>query len=148
MFIAQSCLTLCYPVDCSLPGSSIHGILQARILEWVAIPLSRGSFWLGDWTSVSCIAGRFFTIWATREAQEDELAALARKWTQASWAAGENSTAEPPMHFCWTYEQTGLKNLLLEHKLFIFTGLTVCVHIYFIYIHLYIERESLAKCSH
>ena len=44
---------------CSLPGSSIHGILQARILEWVAIPFSRGSFQPRDWTQVSCIAGGF-----------------------------------------------------------------------------------------
>ena len=48
------------------PGSSVHGILQARILEWVAIPFSRGSSWLRDWTWVSCIAGRFFTTWASR----------------------------------------------------------------------------------
>ena len=41
--VSQSCLTLCDPMDCSLPGSSVHGILQARILEWVAIPFSRGS---------------------------------------------------------------------------------------------------------
>ena len=50
-------------MDYSLPGSSVHGILQARILEWVAIPLSRGSFWPRDRTQVSCIAGRLFTIW-------------------------------------------------------------------------------------
>ena len=49
-------------------GSSAHGILQARILEWVAIPFSRGSSWPRDGTQVSCIAGRFFTIWAIREA--------------------------------------------------------------------------------
>ena len=60
------CLTLCDPVDCSPPGSSVHRILQARILEWVAIPFSRGSPWSRDWTHVSCSAGRFFTIWATR----------------------------------------------------------------------------------
>ena len=53
---------------CCLPGSCVHGILQARILEWVAIPLSRGSSQPRDWTWVSHIAGRFFTIWATREA--------------------------------------------------------------------------------
>ena len=57
------------PHDCSLLGSSVHGNLQARILEWLAIPFSRGSSWLRDWTRVSCIAGRFFTVWATREAQ-------------------------------------------------------------------------------
>ena len=55
-------------MDCSLPGSSVHGILQARILEWVAISFSRGSSWPRDRTPVSCIAGRFFTIWARREA--------------------------------------------------------------------------------
>ena len=54
-------------MDCSLPGSSVHGILQARILEWVAIPFSRGSSWLRDWTQVSHPAGRFFAIWATME---------------------------------------------------------------------------------
>ena len=56
-------------MDCSLPGSSVHGILQARILEWEAILFSRGSSWLRDQTQVSCTAGRFFTVWATREAQ-------------------------------------------------------------------------------
>ena len=57
---------LCDPMDCSPPGSSVHGILQARILEWVATLFSRGSSWPG-WTQVSCVAGEFFTIWATRE---------------------------------------------------------------------------------
>ena len=57
---AQSCQTLWDPMDCSPPGSSIHGILQARILEWVAIPFSRGSFCPRDQTCVSRIAGKFF----------------------------------------------------------------------------------------
>ena len=66
--VAQSCLTLYDPMDCSLPGSSsIHGIFQARILEWVAIFFSRGSAWPRDRTQVSHIAGRLFTLWATRE---------------------------------------------------------------------------------
>ena len=56
-------------MHCSLPGSSIQIILQARILEWIAIPLSRGSPWPSDQTQVSCIAGRFFTVWVTRETQ-------------------------------------------------------------------------------
>ena len=60
-FIAQPRLTLCNPMDCSLPSSSARGILQARILEWVAIPFSK------DQTQVSCITGWFFTIWATRD---------------------------------------------------------------------------------
>ena len=61
--------TLCNPMDCSPPGSSLHGILQARILEWAAISFSRGSSQPRDQIWVSCITGRFFTIWATREAQ-------------------------------------------------------------------------------
>ena len=52
-------------MDGSLPGSSVHGIPQARILEWVAIPFSMGSSWLRHQTWVSCIAGGFFTIWTT-----------------------------------------------------------------------------------
>ena len=68
--VAQSCPTLCDPMDYSLPGSSVHGIFQARILEWVAISSSRRSSRPGDWTRVSCIVGRCFTIWATREAQK------------------------------------------------------------------------------
>ena len=60
--VGQSCLTLCDLMDCSPPGSSVMGILQTRILEWVAMPSSRGSSQLRDWTQVSCIAGGFFTI--------------------------------------------------------------------------------------
>ena len=64
MLVAQSCLTLFEPMGYSLPGFSVHGIHQARILEWVAIPFSRGSSQPRDWTQVSWIAGRFFfTIW-------------------------------------------------------------------------------------
>ena len=67
VLVFQSCLTLCDPVDYSLPGSSVHGILQARILEWVAISFSRGSSQPRDQTQVSCIVGRFFIVWATRD---------------------------------------------------------------------------------
>ena len=69
--VSQSCPSLWDPRHCSPPGSSVHGILQARILEWVGIQFSRGSSRPRDWTLVSCvfcIAGGFFTIWATREA--------------------------------------------------------------------------------
>ena len=55
-----SCPTLCDPMDCGPPGSSVHGVLQARILERIAIPFSRGSSWSRDWNLFSCIAGRFF----------------------------------------------------------------------------------------
>ena len=60
--VVQLCLTLRDPMDCSLPGSSIHGIFQARVLEWVAISFSRGSSQPRDRTQVSLIAGRCFTI--------------------------------------------------------------------------------------
>ena len=68
MLVAQSYPTLCDPLDCSLPGFSVHGIFQARILEWADIYFSRGSSQPRDQTQVSCTAGRFFTDWATREA--------------------------------------------------------------------------------
>ena len=66
--VAQLCPTLGDPMDCSLPGFSVHGILQARILQWVAISFSRGSSQPRDRTWVSRIAGRCFNLWATREA--------------------------------------------------------------------------------
>ena len=61
MFI-QLCPTLCDPMDYSLPGSSVYGIFQARILEWFAISLSRGSSQSRDWTQVSCTAGRLYHL--------------------------------------------------------------------------------------
>ena len=76
--VAQSCLTLCDFMDCSPPGSSVLGILQAKMLEKVATSFSRGSPWSPRaWTLVSCIASRFFTIWATREAHKE-----VQKWTK------------------------------------------------------------------
>ena len=62
MLVAQSCPTLCDPTDCNLPGSSVCGILQARIMEWVAISFSRGSSQPRDQTWVSCTAGGFFAV--------------------------------------------------------------------------------------
>ena len=66
MWKLLSCV--CDPMDCSPPGSSVLGILQARILEWVAIPFYRGSFRSRGWTQVFCVEVKFFTVWATREA--------------------------------------------------------------------------------
>ena len=63
-------IRLCDPMDYSLPGSSVLGILQARILEWVTISFSRGSSWPRDQIQFSCIEGRFFTLWTTMEAQQ------------------------------------------------------------------------------
>ena len=65
--LLQLCPTLCDPMDCSLSGTSVHGILQARILRWIAIPFFKASSWPRDRTQVSCIADRFFTSWAIRE---------------------------------------------------------------------------------
>ena len=68
VLVAQLCLTLCDPIYCSPPSSSVYKSLQARILDWVAIPFSRGSSWPRYRIWVSCIAGRFFSFWAIREA--------------------------------------------------------------------------------
>ena len=65
--VTQSCPTLCDPMDCSPPGSSVHGIFQAVVLEWIAISFSRGSSRPRDQTRLSCIVDRHFTVWATRE---------------------------------------------------------------------------------
>ena len=66
--VTQSCPTLCDPVDCSPPGSFVHGIFQARTLEWVAIPFSRGSSWPRDWTCASYIGRQILYHWAIWEA--------------------------------------------------------------------------------
>ena len=71
--VTQWCLTLCDPVYCSLPGSSVHGILQARILEWITVSFSRGSSRPRDWIQISRISGRRFNPWATREAQNKSI---------------------------------------------------------------------------
>ena len=74
--VTQLCLTLCDSMDCSSLGSSVHGILQARILEWVTMPSSRGSSWPRDQTQISHIAGEFFTIWVTGEAMAMKAVAM------------------------------------------------------------------------
>ena len=79
-FVSQSFPNLCDPMYCSPPGFFVHGIFQARILEWVAIPFARESSWPRDQTQVSCNAGRFFTIGATREAQSFALPSLRFKF--------------------------------------------------------------------
>ena len=91
-------------MDCSPPGSSVHGIFQARILEWVAVFLSRVSSQHRDQTHISHISGGFFTVWATREAQEywnglpcppSRESSQPRDPTQVSCIAGR-LLAEPP----------------------------------------------------
>ena len=75
-FFAKLCLTLCDPMYCSSPGSSVHGILQARIVEWLAIPSSRGSSWPRDWTCVCCIGRWILYHWASRVAFQSLRTAL------------------------------------------------------------------------
>ena len=78
VIVAQSCPTLCDPRDCSLPGSFV----QARILEWVAISFSRGPSQPRDQTWVSHIAGRLFTVWATREVVASKYKGQLKKYQQ------------------------------------------------------------------
>ena len=96
------CLTLCDPMNCSLPGSSVHGIFQARILEWGAISFSRSSSWPRDWTRVSRIVGRRSTIRAMRE-ESNAISNLTGGGAQAvMWAMGSSCkytwsfTCSPP----------------------------------------------------
>ena len=79
--VTQSCPTLWDPMDCSLPGSSVHRTFQVRELEWVAMSFSRGSSQPRDQTQVSCMAGRFFTIWVTREACSSMIFLAKCKWS-------------------------------------------------------------------
>ena len=92
--VAQLCLTLCEPMDCSLPGSSVHDILQAKILEWAAMPSSRGSSQPRDQTHVSCIPGRFFTNWATREDSSGESLFRMLQTTTWPWSWSWSCTME------------------------------------------------------
>ena len=132
--VAQSCLTLCDPVDCSLPGSSLHGILQARVLEWGAIAFSRGSSWPRDWTRVSCIPGRCFNLWATREGQFTlrHLPVLALSWLPIviTWRL---QVIRFPSHLPNVVTETlflsnlKMKTLVFEWFFFFFTALSFSV---------------------
>ena len=84
VFVAQLCQAVCDPMDCSLPGSSIYGTLQAGILEWVAILFSRGSSQPRDCTWVFWTTDIFFTIWATREAQRSEIKSSVKRTCSVS----------------------------------------------------------------
>ena len=86
----------CDPMDCSPPNSSVHGISQSRILEWVAILFSRRSSWPKDWTQVAFIAGRFFTIWAPREILQFSSVQFSRSVVSNSLRPHESQHARPP----------------------------------------------------
>ena len=96
-------------MDCSPPGSSVHEIFQARILEWVAISFSRGSPQPRDWTQVSCTAGRFFTNWAAREALilhvcRCDSSEWTLKWMNEEWMNGLPHLSAS----CWLKIQRGV----------------------------------------
>ena len=98
---AQSCPTLCQPVDCSSPGSSVHGISQARILEWVAISFSRGSCWPRGWTHISCIAGRFFTTELMGKPLQKTRIFCKYLWSEFVYRwSGDGNTVKS--HFMWS----------------------------------------------
>ena len=94
----QLCPALCYSMHCSLPGSSVRGILQARILEWVAVPFSRGYSQPRDQTRVSCIAGRFFTICTTRKALIPYSGINPGPSALGGWSLGHWTTREVRRH--------------------------------------------------
>ena len=108
--VLLSCLTLYDPVDCNPPGSSVHGILQARRLEWVAIPFSRGSSQPRDQTHVSCIAGRFFTVWATRNHlfhKGIKCPASPHALPDRAWASHPGNYTQCPTLKWWGWPRTG-----------------------------------------
>ena len=92
--VTQSCPTLCDPMDCSPPGSSVHGILQARILGWVAISFSREFYWPRDWTTSPALEGGFFTTWATREDGKGSI--KMQKEMTKTWKMTRNRSLEIP----------------------------------------------------
>ena len=99
--VAQSCLTLCDSMDCSLPDSSVHGIFQAIVLEWIAISFSRGSSRPRDRTWVSRIVDKHFTVWATREVQGaiERLNRIKPKF-KVEWWSTRYSTCVVPRQIC------------------------------------------------
>ena len=113
--VSQSCLTLCNPMDCSLLGSSVHGIFQARVLEWVAISFSRGS----SWTRVSRIVARHFTIWATWEAHIQNISCEMPGWMKhklESRLLGEISITSDTQTTLMAESEEELKSLLMKVK--------------------------------
>ena len=115
VLVAQLSLTLCNPID-SCPPGSVHGILQARILEWVVISFSKGSSWPRDWTRASYIAGRFFTAWTTWEAHGPSLFL---------------SKAEPSHPLAGSQEQHGSSSFLFLSSNFPHTTGSTPISIYF-----------------
>ena len=116
----QSCPTLCHCMDCSPPGSSVHGTLQARILECVAIPSSWESSQPRDQTCVSCIAGRFFTHWTTWEAHIENILGNKANHNKFQKTKSWRMHGEPSSQLSWkSVEKMTWKPLHLEVNTFV-----------------------------
>ena len=135
-------------INCNLPGSSVHGISKARILKWGAIPFSMGSSPPRDWTHVSCIAGRFFTICATRESPPciamQPIILFSALYLMSSYDVSCSETLSFPRVFranlgpllitivhhispCWgTFPQSPLSHFQLPLKRFLLKSLFCC----------------------
>ena len=143
----QSRPTLCNPMDCSPPGSSVHGVLQARTLEWVTMPSSRGhnTSQPRDWTHISCsshMVGRFFT--ATREARSQVVCKYytilykgLEHWAGVSWNPSPVNTDTEQ----WLYFQYRPKVGGVEIKQFIFAAACVKVLLEVFWYHEMLESE-------
>ena len=83
--VAQSCPTLCNTMDCSLPGSSVHGIFQAIVLQWIDISFSKGSSQPRDRTQVSHIVDRRFTVWATSKVPQYKIKSFLKTHNKNTW---------------------------------------------------------------
>ena len=110
---AQSCLILCDPIDYSPPGFYVHEILKARLQERVAIPFSIGSSWLWDGTCVFCIAGGFFTVWATTANWASQIALVVKNlpakeetWDMG-WIPGSGKSPQGGHDFCSNMQRAG-----------------------------------------
>ena len=120
--VTQLCLILCDPMDCSPPGSSVHGILQARTVEWIAIPFSRESFQPRDRTQVSCIAGRFFTVWGSREMNSRKPSS---KTTPAIYQQGRQPVQGSSPSHTWKHPPRGEEGLWIG-QMRLLVGFSVC----------------------
>ena len=118
----------CNPMDCSLPGSSVHGILQTRIPEWEDYPFSKGSSWPRNQTGVSCITGRFFTSWATRE----EVIYICQRYSLTS------------SHPCLL----PISKFKVHHNglIYVYIIKYICTYIYIFLIHSPIDGHRLSPC--
>ena len=99
--VTQSCPALCDPMDYSPPGSSVLGIFQARVLEWIAISFFRGSSWSRDQTRGSCIAGRHFTVWATGKAPVLILKLIYPVWYEVKSLVAQTVKNLPALQETW-----------------------------------------------